>query len=403
VADQPSLNDEDMTKNKEKMLIARRIKAGVLVLAVALGIGACGSSSSGSTTPSGSGSGGAGTGSGSSSSGSGGGVTATLNGAGSTLAAPIYQQWGSNLKSKGLTINYNPVGSGTGVADLQTATVDFAGSDPALKSTDKQGMKGAVLQLPVAFGAITVSYNLPGIKAGLKLDGPTLAGIFSGKIKTWNDPAIKALNPGVSLPSTAITVVHRSDSSGTTDGFTTYLSDVDPAWAKSIGAGKDVKWPTGTGAAKNSGVAAAVKATQGAVGYVEQAYAIENGFTYAAIKNGSSYVLPTLQNTSAAANGVTVPSDLGISTINSKGAGAYPIVSQTFLDVYKDPCKDGGANPTTAKGLFEFLTYAFGPGQRTLGSNQSAGQLPYAPLPSSLQAKDEAQLKTMTCNGSPLS
>src|SRR6202012_3321725 len=131
----------------------------------------------------------------------------------------------------------------------------------------------------------------------------------------------------------------------------TYRTDGSPTWAKTIGAGKDVKWPVGTGAAKNSGVAAAVKQTQGAVGYVEQAYALENGFTYAAIKNGSPYVLPTIQNTSAAASGIKVPADLGISTINSQGAGAYPIVSQTFLDVYKDPCKDGKETATTAKAL----------------------------------------------------
>ena len=370
-------------------MISNRIGAGLVALAAAVGVAACGSSSNNSST-----------GSGSAGKPTGPTVNATLNGAGSTLAAPIYQQWGSNLKSQGLTVNYNPVGSGTGVADLQTATVTFAGSDPALKSTDTKGMKGATLQFPVAFGAITVSYNLPGVKSGLKLDGPTLAEIFSGKITKWNDAAIKALNPGTSLPSTSITVVHRSDSSGTTKGFTTYLSDVSPTWAKTIGADKDVKWPTGTGAAKNAGVAAAIKATTGAVGYVEQAYALENGFTYAAIKNGSGYVLPTIANTSAAANGVSVPSDLGISTINSKTSGAYPIVSQTFIDVYKDPCKDGGANATTAKGLAAFLSYAFGPGQQTLGSG--ANSLPYAPLPSSLQAKDQAQLKTMTCNGSPV-
>jgi phosphate transport system substrate-binding protein len=325
----------------------------------------------------------------------------TLNGAGSTLAQPIYQQWGSNLKSKGLTVNYNGVGSGAGVADLQTATVDFAGSDPALKAADKKSMKGDVLQFPVAFGAITVSYNLPGVKSGLKLDGPTLANMFSGKIKTWNDPAIKALNPGLSLPSTSITIVHRSDSSGTTKGFTTYLSDVSPSWKSSIGADKDVKWPVGTGAAKNSGVAAAVKQTQGAVGYVEQAYALENGFTYAAVKNGSSYVLPTIANTSTAAQGLKIPSDLGISTIDSPTAGAYPIVSQTFLDVYKDPCKDGKENASTAKALKSFLGYAFGAGQQTLGSGSD--KLPYAPLPSALAAKDNAQLATMTCNGSSIS
>lgn len=375
---------------------------GVAVsLTAALAIAACGSSSSGSSASGGGGS--TGTSAAGASTGSGGGSVSggTLNGAGSTLAQPIYQQWGSNLKSKGLTVNYNGVGSGAGVADLQTATVDFAGSDPALKAEDKKGMKGEVLQFPVAFGAITVSYNLPGIKSGLKLDGPTLANIFSGKIKTWNDPAIKALNSGVNLPSSAITVVHRSDSSGTTAGFTTYLSDVSPSWKSSIGSDKDVKWPVGTGAAKNSGVAAAVKQTAGAVGYVEQAYALENNFTYAAIKNGSSYVLPTIANTSAAANGITVPSDLGISTINSSGAGAYPIVSQTFLDVYKDPCKDGRESASTAKALKSFLTYAFGAGQQTLGSG--GNKLPYAPLPSDLQSKDSAQLATMTCNGSPIS
>ncbi len=374
---------------------------GVAVsLAAALAIAACGSSNSSSSSSS---SGGASTGSSSASGTSSAAKVspATLNGAGSTLAQPIYQQWGSNLKSQGLTINYNGVGSGAGIADLQTATVDFAGSDPALKAEDTKGMKGPALQYPVAFGAITVSYNLPGIKSGLKLDGPTLANIFSGKIKTWNDPAIKALNSGMSLPSTAITVVHRSDSSGTTNGFTTYLSDVSPTWKSSIGAGKDVKWPTGTGAAKNSGVAAAVKQTQGAVGYVEQAYAIENGFTYAAIKNGSSYVLPTIENTSAAANGITVPADLGISTINSSAPGAYPIVSQTFLVTYKDPCKDGKESAATAKGLKSFLTYAFGAGQQTLGSG--GNKLPYAPLPSSLVAKNNAQLQTMTCNGAPIS
>ncbi len=325
-----------------------------------------------------------------------------MNGAGSTLAAPIYQQWASTLSGQGVTLNYNPVGSGTGIADLQTATVDFAGSDPALKPSDTSAMKGAVLQFPVAFGAITVSYNLSGIKSGLKLDGPTISKIFMGQVKTWNDPAIKALNPGMSLPSTSITVVHRSDSSGTTAGFTTFLSDTDPTWKSQVGTDKEVKWPTGTGAAKNSGVAAAVKQTDGAIGYVEQAYAIENNFTYAAVKNlAGQFVLPTIQNTSAAAAGLSVPSDLGISTINSPAQGAYPIVSQTFLDAYKDPCKSGGAKASVASGLKKFLTYAFGPGQQTLGAGSN--QLPYAPLPSSLADKDNTQLGTMTCNGSPVS
>jgi phosphate transport system substrate-binding protein len=388
---------------KENKVRTHRLGAGALSLAAALAIAACGSSNSSSSSAAAGGGGSTGTSSASGGSSSGGSISpGTLNGAGSTLAQPIYQQWGSNLKGKGLTINYNGVGSGAGVADLQTATVDFAGSDPALKPEDTKALKGPALQFPVAFGAITVSYNLSGIKSGLQLDGPTLADIFSGKIKTWNDPAIKKLNPSMSLPSTAITVVHRSDSSGTTNGFTTYLSDVSPSWKSAIGAGKDVKWPTGTGAAKNSGVAAAVKQTSGAVGYVEQAYALENGFTYAAVKNSAGkYILPTIENTSAAANGISVPADLGISTINSPDASAYPIVSQTFLDVYQDPCKDGKESASTAKALKSFLTYAFGAGQQTLGSG--GDKLPYAPLPSDLATKDNTQLQKLTCNGSPIS
>ncbi len=371
----------------------RRMAMVATALAVALAVAACGSSNSSSTSSGGA----AASSSGSSSSGSG-----TINGAGSTLAAPIYQQWGSTLKSQGLTVNFNPVGSGAGQTELASATVNFAGSDPALKAADKAKMKGPVLQFPVAAGAITLSYNLSGVKSGLKLDGPTVAKIFSGTIKTWDDPAIKALNPGISLPSTNITIVHRSDSSGTTQGFTTWLSDVDPTWKSSVGEGKDVNWPTGTGAKGNSGVAAVVKQTAGAVGYVEQAYALENGFTYAAIKNSAgSYVLPTLPNTSAAFLGITIPPDLGISTINSPNAGAYPIVSQTFLDAYKDPCKAGGASSGTAAALKKFLTYAFGAGQQTLGAGSN--QLPYAPVPSAIADKDNTQLATMVCNGSAIS
>jgi phosphate transport system substrate-binding protein len=371
----------------------RRMAMVATALASALAVAACGSSSSKTT----SGSSGSSGGSSSSSSGSG-----TINGAGSTLAAPIYQQWGSTLKGQGLTVNFNPVGSGAGQTELASATVAFAGSDPSLKPSDKAKMKGAVLQFPVAAGAITLSYNLSGVKSGLKLDGPTVAKIFMGQIKTWNDPAIKALNPGISLPSTTITVAHRSDSSGTTQGFTTWLSDVDPAWKSSVGEGKDVNWPTGTGGKGNSGVAAVVKQTSGAIGYVEQAYALENGFTYAAIKNShGAYVLPSIPNTSAAFLGIAIPPDLGISTINSPNPGAYPIVSQTFLDAYKDPCKDGGVSSGTAGALKKFLTYAFAAGQQTLGAGSN--QLPYAPVPSSIADKDNTQLATMVCNGSAIS
>jgi phosphate transport system substrate-binding protein len=374
----------------------RRVGALALAMTASLVVAACGSSSSSSSSSSGGASGG------SSTSSSSGGGSGTINGAGSTLAAPIYQQWGSTLKSQGVTVNYNAVGSGAGIAQLQGATVDFAGSDPALKPADKTKLKGPALQFPVAFGAITVSYNLSGVKSGIKLDAPTIGSIFMGKIKTWNDAALKALNPGMNLPSTSITVVHRSDSSGTTSGFTKFLAATDPAWKSSVGTGKDVKWPIGTGAKGNSGVAAAVKQTAGAIGYVEQAYALENGFTYASVKNSvGKFILPTIANTSAAANGIKIPPDLGISTINSPAPDAYPIVSQTFIDTYEDPCKSGGASSGTAGALKKFLTFAFGDGQKTLGP--SSNQLPYAPLPSSLQSKDMTQLGKLKCNGSPVS
>ena len=367
-----------------------RVGAACVVVAASLVAAACGSSSSTKTT------GTAATTATSAVS----VVSGTINGSGSTLAAPIYQQWGSTLKGKGLTVNYNAVGSGAGISQIQSTTVDFAGSDPPLASSDQAKAKGTLLQFPVAFGAITLSYNLPGIKSGLKLDGPVIADIFLGKITTWNNSAITSLNPGLKLPSTSITVIHRSDSSGTTDGFTTYLSDVSPTWKSQIGSGKDVKWPGGTGAAKNSGVAAAVKQTTGAIGYVEQAYALENNFTYAAVKNSSgSYVLPTIANTSAAADGITVPPNFGITTINSPNPSAYPLVSQTFLVAYEDQCK-AGISESVAKSVKSFLSYAVGAGQSTLGSGSN--QLPYGSLPSSLQSQVSAQLSKLVCNGSPL-
>jgi phosphate transport system substrate-binding protein len=366
-----------------------RITAAALLAVGSLGIAACGSSSSKSTSSSNAAA--------TSTPGSGGG-SATISGAGSTFAAPIYQQWGSTLKGQGLTVNYNPVGSGAGIAQLQSATVDFAGSDPAEKPEEVKAGKGPVAQFPVAFGGITVSYNLSGVKAGLKLDGKTLGDIFLGKVKKWDDPEIKALNAGVSLPSTSITVVHRSDASGTTKGFATFLSDYSPAWTAAAGKpDKTVKWPTGTGAEGNSGVAAAIKQTAGAIGYVEQAYALQNGFTFAAVKNSSGqFVSPSLTAASAAAEGIKVPPDLTISTINSPNPAAYPITSQTFIVVYEDMCK-AGVGQSAASGVKKFITYALGDGQNV------EKQLDYAPLPASLLAKDKAQLSTLTCNGSPLS
>jgi phosphate transport system substrate-binding protein len=334
---------------------------------------------------------------GSSSSGTG-KVTGTLNGAGSTFAAPIYQQIGSDLSSQGLTLNYQPVGSGAGISQFEAGAIDFAGSDPSLEPADRQkiSQKAAPIQIPFALGAITVSYNVPDLTGGLKLDGKTIADVFLGKITSWDDPAIAKQNPGTKLPSTSITVVHRSDSSGTTQGFTEFLQDYSPEWKSKVGSDKEVKWPTGTGAEGNDGVAAAIQQTEGAMGYVEQAFALQNDFTFADVKNKTGrYVSPTLASTSAAADGIDIPPDLGISTIDSPNAKAYPIVSQTFAVTYKDPCKGGldGNKATDLKFLMDFLV---SDGQATIK------KLSYAPIPQNLKSKDQAAIDGMRCNGSAI-
>src|SRR3989454_1628683 len=221
---------------KGDLLRSRILFALAASAVLALAVAACGSSNkSSSTSPTPSGGGGG-----------------TVNGAGSTFAAPIYSQWGNALKGQGLTVNYQPVGSGAGVAQFAAGTVDFGASDPALTPADRATIKkGDAVQIPMAFGAITVSYNLSGVKKGLKLDGATVADIFLGKIKKWNDPAIAKQNPGVKLPGDAITVVHRSDESGTTKGFTGFLAAYSKEWSSKVGSDKTVKWPTGTGAKGN--------------------------------------------------------------------------------------------------------------------------------------------------------
>jgi len=254
------------------------------------------------------------------------------------------------------------------------------------------------VQIPMFLGAITVSYNLPGVQTGLKLDGKTIANIFLGKITTWNNAEIKALNPGVSLPSTTITVIHRSDSSGTTAGFTGFLAAVDPEFKSKVGSGKDVQWPTGTGAKGNAGVAGAVAQTTGAVGYVEQAYALQHHFTYASVKNKSgNFIEPTLASTTAAASGVVVPTNLGFAIVNPVGATAYPLTSQTFIVVYKDMCKVGiPGGEAAAKGVGKFINYGLNEGQAVLA------QADYAALPSTILEKSKAAAAALQCNGSPL-
>ncbi len=360
--------------------------AGCAVLA--LGITACGSSNSSSSNSSS-------TGTTASSSGS-----ATISGAGSTFAAPVYEQWASSLSTT-LTVNYQAVGSGAGITSLESKTVDFGASDPPLKAADEEAIAkngSPAVEIPMFLGAITVSYNVPGVKTGLKLDGKTIADIYLGKVKAWNDAEIKALNPGISLPSTPITVIHRSDSSGTTDGFTSFLSTVDPEFKAKVGEGKTVQWPTGTGAKGNAGVAGAVEQTAGAVGYVEQAYALKHNFTYASVKNkAGNYVEPTLASTSAAAEGVKVPANLGIKISNPPGVNAYPITSQTFIVVNKDLCKAGiPGDEAAAKGVIKFLDYGLNEGQTILSKAD------YAALPAAILAKSREAVADLECNGASL-
>jgi phosphate transport system substrate-binding protein len=354
--------------------------------AIAMGVAACGSSSNNSSSNSSS------TGGSSSSS-------ATLNGAGSTFQAPLVSEWANRFKtSSGTTVNYQPVGSGAGIAQLTAGTVAFAGSDAVMKPAEVAAgkSKGTPVHVPIALGAVTVSYNLSGVRSGLRLDGPTIADIFLGRVKKWNDQAIASLNPGVSLPSTNITVCHRSDASGTTKNFTAFLVDYSRAWAAGPGSDKSVQWPTGTGARGNDGVAGCVKQTPGAVGYVEQAYALQNNFTTAAVKNKTgAWVEPSLAATSAAGEGANPPANLEFSTINADGARSYPITAVTFQIVWQDSCK-AGISKAVAGSLKAWLTYILGDGQKV------APQLQYAALPTAIQSRAQARVDALVCNGQPI-
>ena len=352
--------------------------AGVSVVALALTLGACSSSGS-SSTPSG----GSSSSSSSSSSGSA-NLSGTLNGSGSTLQLVYEQAAISAFKSvqSGMTVNYGGGGSGKGRTDLAGGTVQFAGSDSPIPAKEASNFQGkTVLYYPILIAPITVSYNLSGV-SNLKLDGTTIAGIFSGKIKTWNDPAIKATNSGVSLPSTPITVAVRSDSSGTTQNFSQFLMESGgSAWT--LGSSSIIKWPSTAHAGNgNSGVAQIIKSTPGAIGYVDYATAKASSLTYASVKNkDGSYVAPSVQSATTAADNATVKPDLTFSAIWAPGASSYPITAQSWVLVYQ---KQSEAN--TAKGLQAYIGYLVGAGQQLLP------ELGYAPLPSGIDQQAKAQL-----------
>jgi phosphate ABC transporter phosphate-binding protein len=334
----------------------------------------------------------------------------TLNGAGATFPYPllnsIITKYSTNVKPS-VQINYQSIGSGGGISDLQTKTVDFAASDAPLSASDAAKAPSA-LHIPETIGAVTLAYNLLGVPSGLHLTGKVIADIFQGTVTMWNDPAIQNLNTNVTLPSKAIVTVHRSDGSGTTFIFTGYLSASSNSWNSSVGQGKAVAWPNAPGGTigsnGNTGVASTVNGTRYSIGYVELAYALQNGMTVAAIQNpAGNWIQPSLQSTefavqSGASTGLPSgdASWVNVSLLNAPDANAYPIVSFTYLIVYKELNVVSGMNQNKATALVQFLWYVVHDGQ-DLAPAQA-----YAQLPSNVVQIDEATIRSITFNGQQL-
>jgi phosphate transport system substrate-binding protein len=312
-----------------------------------------------------------------------------LTGAGSTFDYPIFSKWFDTYnKMTGVQINYASIGSGGGIRQITEGTVDFGASDapltPAQRSAFKKARGTEVLHIPIIIGGEAITYNLPSVGAGIVLDGPTLADIYLGKITKWNDPRLVKLNPGKKLPNKSILVCHRSDGSGTSFIFTNYLSKVSPEWAKKVGFSTAVNWPVGLGGKGNEGVTGLVKQTEGAIGYVELAYAITNKLPYAKMKNREGYVVPVNFTTvTAAAAGASkhMPADLCPLITNSPGKDSFPIAGFSWVVVPKQ-IKD----KTKADALIKFLKWAVTKGQ------SNAESLYYSPLPKSVQKLDLAQI-----------
>jgi phosphate transport system substrate-binding protein len=352
--------------------------AGALALTIALVAGACSSNSSSSSSGA-----------------SGGGFEGdALTGAGATFPDPIYEQWFKDFQQvePGAKINYQAIGSGGGVTQFTSKTVDFAASDAPLQADEIKALPSPYVELPTVLGGVVIAYNVSGLNTGLKLDGTTAAKIFLGDIKTWNDPAIAALNPGVSLPGTPISVVHRSDESGTTFVYTSWLSSQSKDWDTKIGADKAVQWPTGTGGDGNDGVAAAIGQTDGSIGYLSFDFAVSANLGIADIKAADgSFITPSIDSISKAGGGLTFPIQPTTNILNSSATGAYPIATTTYLLLYKD-----GTDANKAQTIFDFVTWALTKGQATVQ------QLNYSPLPSDIATQALTALSAMTANGQAL-
>ena len=305
-----------------------------------------------------------------------------VTGAGSSFVYPIMSKWAADYRNATKTqVNYQSIGSGGGIAQIKAATIDFGGSDAPLKPEELS--KFGLGQFPIVIGGVVPVLNIPGLKAGqVRFTGPVLADVFLGKIKIWNDPAIAALNPGVKLPSTKITIVHRSDGSGTTFNFVNYLSKVNPEWKSKVGEGTTVKWPGGIGGKGNEGVAAYVKQIKGGIGYVELSYALQNKMSYAAMQNAAGkWVLPSAESFAAAAASAdwTHAKDFYLVITNAPGNESWPIAATTFAIMYKQPKK-----AAASKSAKDFFAWAYKNG------DAQARKLDYVPLPDALVAQIEA-------------
>jgi phosphate transport system substrate-binding protein len=320
----------------------------------------------------------------------------SLQGAGATFPNPLYQKWFSEYGKlhPNVRIDYQSIGSGGGIKQLKEQTVDFGASDAPMKDEDLKSAPGEILHIPTVLGAVVITYNLAGVTTALSFSPEALADIFLGKIKKWNDPKIAADNPGITLPANDITVVHRSDGSGTSAVFTDYLSKVSAEWKEKVGSGTSPSWPVGLGGKGNEGVTGQVKQTPNTIGYVELAYAVTNNLPVARIKNASgNFIAPSIDAVTAAASASagSTPDDLRVSITNASGAQAYPISSYTYILVYKNQ-KDAGKG----KALVDFLWWGIHDGEGF------AKELQYAPLPDDIVKRAEAKISSVTANGAAL-
>ncbi len=319
-----------------------------------------------------------------------------LVGAGSTFVYPLFSKLFSEYgKETHVLVNYQSIGSGGGILQLTNKTVDFGDSDAPLTEEQTQKMGAPVLHIPMCAGAVVLSYNLSGVKSELKLTPDIIAGMFLGKITKWNDPQITKVNPGVSLPATAVFIVHRSDGSGTTNIFTTYLSKVNADWAKSPGKGSAVNWPVGLGGKGNEGVSGLIKQTPGAVGYIELAYALQNNMPFADIQNKSgNFITPSVKTTSAASN-INMPADAKVSLTNTDAKDGYPISGLTWALIYKEQDYNSRSLMRAQK-LLKLLWWNVHEGQKYCEG------LNYAPLSPAAVTVAEKILKSATFSGKPL-